>query len=90
VQELCEKLRAAGCEWDRWAEIAERAHDGLLRTPCDVIHDPLTAADAVTRILACIPSVSPFQTLENAREDLNRALAQYLKSSALKSMQSEA
>ena len=59
------------------AALADKARRGLLQVPCDVRHEPATVLDVIRRIQACLPEVSPFLTLENARLDLLDAAEQY-------------
>jgi hypothetical protein len=70
-------MRNLGGDWSKWAAVADKVRKGLLRTPCDVVHDPTTVDTAIYRIQACLPDLTPFQTLEHAREDLDKALQQY-------------
>lgn len=70
---------------DKWADVADRVRKGLLRTPCDVLHDPTTVDTAIHRIQACLPDMTPFQTLEHARQDLHKVLEQYTHSGLLSS-----
>ena len=85
MQEVSERMRHLGGNWATWADVADRVRKGLLRTPCDVLHDPTTVDTAIRRIQANLPDVTPFQTLEHAREDLHKVLEQYTKSGLLNS-----
>lgn len=78
-------MRKMGGNWDSWAAVADRVRKGLLRTPCDVIHDPTTVDGAIHRIQASLPNITPFATLEYARKDLDTALEQYTRSRLLNS-----
>ena len=68
------------------AELADRACKGLLAMPDDLRPDPTCIDRAISRIKACLPPTSPFETVANAREDLGVALQQYGASGLLRSV----
>jgi hypothetical protein len=53
--------------------MVERARHGMLQSPCDVVQEPTSMLDAIRRVRCAIPDVTPFATLEHAREDLRIA-----------------
>eukprot|EP00892_Ulva_mutabilis_P000379 jgi/Ulvmu1/10341/UM061_0024.1 len=61
---------------DERAAVAEQVKHALLRTPCDVVHEPTSMHDAIRRVAACTPPVTPFVTLERCREDLKKVATQ--------------
>lgn len=73
-QEIQESWEAAG-EPER-AALADQVKHAMLRTPCDVVHEPTSMHDAIRRVTACMPPVTPFETLERCREDLGRVAEQ--------------
>lgn len=58
------------------AALADQVKHAMLRTPCDVVHEPTSMHDAIRRVSACTPPVTPFQTLELCRGDLRRVAEQ--------------
>ena len=74
VQEIHEACMDEGLK--EKAAVAEQVKHALLRTPCDVVHEPTSMHDAIRRVAACTPPVTPFVTLERCREDLRRVAAQ--------------
>lgn len=77
LQEMREEMQRRGVGGERVAALADQARRGLLAVPCDIRHEPAMIPDAINRIQACLPPVSPYETLERAREDLNTAALQY-------------
>lgn len=74
MQEIQQSWQAAG-EPER-AALADQVKHAMLRTPCDVVHEPTSMHDAIRRVAACMPPVTPFETLERCREDLSRVAEQ--------------
>jgi hypothetical protein len=60
------------------AAVATKVRLGLLSTPCDVVHTPMSMLCAIRRVQAGIPEVTPFKVLEQARRDLKSAHDQLL------------
>lgn len=77
LQQMREEMQCRGSEGEKVAVLANQARRGLLAVPCDIRHEPAMIPDAIRRIQACMPPVSPYETLENAREDLKAAALQY-------------
>jgi hypothetical protein len=75
MQEVSHMMRKPGTEWV--ADVAERVREGLLCTPYDVVHESTDVDKSIQRILACLPDISPFQTIVDARADLEDAVEQY-------------
>jgi hypothetical protein len=71
------EMKGNGPEGDIVASLAEQARQGLLAVPCDIRHEPAMVPDAISRIEACLPSLSPYETLELARADLREVAEQY-------------
>lgn len=65
------------------ASLADKACKGLLAMPDDLRPDPTKIDHAISRIKACLPVQSPFETVEKARGDLEVALQQYRSSGLL-------
>ena len=70
MQELRQSCEARGDA--HFAQVARATLSGLLRTPCDVVHDAATAPDAIRRLRAGLPPVTAFEVLEGCRGDLDR------------------
>jgi hypothetical protein len=60
------------------AKTAEALRNGLMRTPCDVVHRPASMLGAIRRVQAGIPPRTPYIVLERARKDLQRAQEQLM------------
>lgn len=74
---LMDAYRQAGNQGQPWEYAAEAAalQGALAALPCDTQQEPLTAADAARRALACLPDDSPFAAVAECRQGLRAALA---------------